>query len=98
MILRFLKWLFLKPSPPVRREQPRPIRPEAPSKAEDNDNGVTDEERLAEELPSGVGPKIAERLIEAGFRTADEVRSAPDEALLAIAGIGQATVDKLKGR
>lgn len=99
MILRFLKWLFLKPAPPARREQPRPVRREAPSaRAEATDSGVADDERLAEELPGGIGPKIAERLIEAGFRTADEVRSAPDEALLAIPGIGQATVDRLKGR
>lgn len=98
MILKFLRWLFLKPRP-MRREQPRRVQPEAPSaRAEGIDSGVADQERLAKALPSGIGPKIAGRLFEAGFRTADAVRSAPDEALLAIPGIGQATVDKLKGR
>jgi hypothetical protein len=98
MILRFLKWLFLKPRP-VRREPPRAVRRDPPpAKPEATDSGTVGPERLAEDLPGGIGPKIAERLFEAGFRTADEVRSAPDEALLAIPGIGQATVDKLKGR
>lgn len=89
-MLRFLKWLFLKP---------KPVLPKAPSTgAKGIDDVAAGQERLAEGLPSGIGPKTAERLFQAGFRTAEEVRSAPDEALLAIPGIGQATVAKLKDR
>jgi hypothetical protein len=43
-----------------------------------------------------VGWKTAERLYEAGLRTAEEVLAAPDAKLLAISGIGPKTVERIR--
>jgi predicted flap endonuclease-1-like 5' DNA nuclease len=44
----------------------------------------------------GIGEELAETLREAGFHTADELQAASDEQLLAIEGIGEATVKRIR--
>ncbi len=57
----------------------------------------------AEEIPeggalqsiAGVGPKTAQALTEAGFKTVDDLKAASEEQLLAVKGIGKKTVEKI---
>jgi len=44
-----------------------------------------------------ITPVQARALIDAGFTTIEDVNKAADEALLAVDGIGKATVEKLRG-
>lgn len=44
----------------------------------------------------GVGPKAAERLYRAGFRTAEEIQAASDEDLLTVEGLGKGLLAKLR--
>ena len=45
----------------------------------------------------GVGPKAAERLYRAGFRTVEEIQAASDEDLLTVEGLGKGLLRKLRG-
>jgi hypothetical protein len=47
-------------------------------------------------LLPGVGTKTAERLYDAGFRVAAQINTAPDEALLAVPGVGPTVLRKLR--
>ena len=47
-------------------------------------------------LKSGVSKAMAGKLIDAGYQTPRILREASDEELLAIEGVGQATVDKVR--
>ncbi|OIO38921.1 MAG: transcription termination factor NusA [Candidatus Omnitrophica bacterium CG1_02_49_16] len=44
----------------------------------------------------GVGPKTIEALAEAGFKTAENLASASDEALLAVKGVGKKVLEKIR--
>ncbi|OIO39434.1 MAG: transcription termination factor NusA [Candidatus Omnitrophica bacterium CG1_02_49_16] len=44
----------------------------------------------------GVGPKTAEALVAAGFKTLDDLKNASDETLLAIKGIGKKALEKIR--
>lgn len=44
---------------------------------------------LLSKLPKGVGPNMAEKLYQAGFRTVEEVQAASDGQLLAVPGLGK---------
>ena len=48
------------------------------------------------QLPKGVGPSMAEKLYEAGFRTVEEVQAASDENLLKVDGLGKGLLKKLR--
>ncbi len=43
----------------------------------------------------GVGPKTAQALIEAGYKTVEDIKKATEEDLLAVKGIGKKTVEKI---
>jgi len=47
-------------------------------------------------MQSGMGKAQAEKLLDAGLWPVKKLRIASDEELLAIEGIGQATVDKVR--
>lgn len=49
------------------------------------------------QLPKGVGPNMAEKLYQAGFRTVAEVQAASDGELLAIPGVGKGLLAKVRG-
>ena len=57
-----------------------------------------DSKKLIEALKSipGVGAKSAEAFYKAGFKTAKSIKSAKDEDLLAVPGVGINLVKKLK--
>ena len=44
----------------------------------------------------GVSARIAENLMQAGFRIARELRNATDEELLAVEGVGESTLIKIR--
>jgi hypothetical protein len=52
--------------------------------------------QLADQLPSGLGLAKAKQLYGAGFRCIDEIRSASDEQLLKIPGLGKGILKKLR--
>ncbi len=43
----------------------------------------------------GVGPKLAEALVEAGFKTVGDLKAAPKEKLLEVKGLGKKTLEKI---
>ena len=47
-------------------------------------------------MQSGMGRVQAETLLDAGFWPIRKLRAAPDDKLLAVKDIGQATVDKVR--
>ncbi len=47
------------------------------------------------EAIDGVGPKTAEALAEAGFKTLEDLKKASKEELLAVKGIGKKTIEKI---
>ena len=49
------------------------------------------------QLPKGVGPNMAEKLYQAGFRTVAEVQAASDGELLMIPGFGKGLLAKVRG-
>ena len=49
------------------------------------------------QLPKGVGPSMAEKLYQAGFRTVEAIQAASDGELLAIPGLGKGLLAKIKG-
>jgi len=49
-------------------------------------------------MRSGVSKTMAGKFIDAGYPTPRFLREASDEELLAIEGVGQATVDKVRAR
>ena len=44
---------------------------------------------------AGVGPKTAQALAEAGYKTTADLKAASEEELLAVKGIGKKTVEKI---
>ena len=48
------------------------------------------------EAIEGIGPKTAEALAAAGFKTLDDLRNATEEALLEVKGIGKKTAEKIR--
>lgn len=44
----------------------------------------------------GIGPKMAEALAEAGFKTLEDLKNATDEQLLAVKGIGKKALEKIR--
>ncbi len=52
--------------------------------------------RIDIEKLESVGPKLAEKLIKAGFETVEDVYKASTEDLLAINGVGEKTAERLK--
>ena len=67
-------------------------------KLEANMSDETSETQQPQTLDSieGIGPKTAEALIEAGFKTLDDLKNATDEQLLAIKGVGKKAVEKIR--
>jgi len=53
--------------------------------------------QLCIQLPKGVGPNMAEKLYQAGFRTVEEVQDASDGELLMIPGFGKGLLAKVRG-
>lgn len=62
--------------------------------SEVSDNGDSGERNL--EDVDGIGWELAENLRDAGIDTPDDLRAASDEDLLAIEGIGEATLKKIR--
>ena len=50
----------------------------------------------AVESIEGIGPKAAEALAKAGFKTSEDLKNATDEQLLAVKGIGKKAVEKIR--
>ncbi len=63
------------------------MTPETPS-AETSETSVDSVE--------GIGPKTAEALVAAGFKTLEDLKKASDEALLAVKGVGKKMVEKIR--
>ncbi len=74
-----------RPCPPVRPARPAPRRPRLAGTA-----------FLAEVRRAGVNVRIARALYAAGVRSLGDLRRASDAELLAIRGVGQATVRRLR--
>ena len=70
------------PTEPVEAEVPPPAASEAKAGGD------------LESLP-GVGPRLAERLLRAGFSSVAAVAAASSEALQAVEGVGEKTAEKL---
>ncbi|MBI4432492.1 MAG: transcription termination/antitermination protein NusA [Candidatus Omnitrophica bacterium] len=49
------------------------------------------------EVLEGVGPKTAQALVEAGFKTIEDLKKISEEELLAVKGIGKKTAEKILG-
>ncbi len=66
-------------------------------KLEANMSGeISGAETQSIETIEGIGPKTAEALAEAGFKTLDDLKAANDEALLAVKGIGKKALEKIR--
>lgn len=50
------------------------------------------------EYIDGIGPEVAQRLREADITTLDELREADDDTLLAVDGIGKASLKKIRSQ
>lgn len=70
--------------------------PEARDDGDETDDGATDDREVPLEEVPGIGPKTAGKLRTAGYVTESDVRGADDDALLAVAGIGQDNLENLR--
>jgi len=55
-----------------------------------------EEERIDIETVTGIAPKMIQKLIQAGFETAQDVMNADNERLTSIEGVGEKTAEKIR--
>ena len=85
--------------PPAPARQPAPARPAAQGGVQPAVPTLTASERrayLADLRSSGVNVRIARALVTAGFFTGAAVRRASDAEILAVHGVGPATLRKIR--
>ena len=75
-------------APPAGRQAPE--AGQAPTAAEEAPAQTAELESI-----EGIGPKTAQALMEAGFKTIEALKKATKEELLAVKGVGQKTVEKI---
>ena len=107
MITKFLSKLksilFKSEAPSLISEVKKPIKkakkkPVKSSKTSKSKTKKEDSKKLIEALKAipGVGAKSAEAFYKAGFKTPKSIKSAKDEDLLAVPGVGINLVKKIK--
>ena len=87
-----------KPTPKTKKKSVKSSKTSKTSKTSKSKSKKEDPQKLIEALKSipGVGAKSAEAFYKAGFKTPKSIKSAKDEDLLAVPGVGINLVKKLK--
>lgn len=80
---------------PVAELEYPDVPPEGPPEGEPEPDSASAESSTLEDI-DGIGPDLAQKLWEAGYDSPDDLRSASDEELLAIDGLGNAKLKQIR--